>query len=226
MKKYPLVGVSIIAVAVLILASLSNVVGFQTVQSSNQKVISDEIDQKELLFQTILDLANNKEIQQIILKSQISRQSFFNPDVKLTLYKNPVLTKSQLRQMYFIGLMLSKVVSNARMHSIIGKCQFSNPRIQQEINAVLEKDTTLNREVKQLTNSECECEYENTMNWSFPVICIFLAPLALVVAILYLFSIFLCFGGIDVVFLVTFFGAIWESISNISHHLNCFWTYP
>jgi len=38
MDKKPLVGVSIIAVVLLILGSLSNVVGFQTVQSSNQKV--------------------------------------------------------------------------------------------------------------------------------------------------------------------------------------------
>ena len=46
MNKYPLIGVSICAVVLLILGSLSNVVGYQTVQSSSQKVIKDEVDQK------------------------------------------------------------------------------------------------------------------------------------------------------------------------------------
>jgi hypothetical protein len=46
MNKYPLIGVSIIAVVLLILGSLTNVVGYQTVQSSNQKTINtyDDVD--------------------------------------------------------------------------------------------------------------------------------------------------------------------------------------
>jgi hypothetical protein len=86
MKKYPLIGISIIAVVVLILASLSNVVGFETVKSSNQTVVKEEANQKELLFQTIVDIANNREIQQIILKSQINQDGFLNPDVKLSAF--------------------------------------------------------------------------------------------------------------------------------------------
>ncbi len=84
MDKKPLIGVSICAVILLILASLSNVVGYQTVQSSNQTVIDNEVNQKEVLFQTILDIANNKEIQRIILKSQINREGFFNPELRFS----------------------------------------------------------------------------------------------------------------------------------------------
>ena len=87
MKQYPLIGVSICAVVLLILGSLSNVVGYHTVQSSNQSAIKERINQRELLFQTIVDIANNKEIQRIILKSQnkqrnipIIRDSLFNEE--------------------------------------------------------------------------------------------------------------------------------------------------
>jgi len=67
--KKPLIGVSILAVVILLLGSLVNVVGYQTVQTSQNNLIKEKNNQKELLFQTILDLANNKEIQQIIHKS-------------------------------------------------------------------------------------------------------------------------------------------------------------
>ena len=166
MDKKPLIGVSICAVVLLVLGSLSNVVGYQTVQSSNQSVIKERINQKELLFQTIVDIANNKEIQRIILKSQMSRGIFPTSEF-------PVVTKNQLKMMYFLGLILSKVISKSRMQSMIQKYQFSNQEIQKEINAVIEKDTTLNAEITQLQNSECDCENENTTGlWNFPVICI------------------------------------------------------
>ncbi len=154
MKQYLLIGISIVAVVVLILASLTNVVGYQTVQSSNQSAINIEVSQKELLFQTIVDIANNKEIQRIILKSQIMSGKFLYSDAKLP----APITKQQLRQMYFIGLILSKVVSKSRMQSIVGKYQLSNQEMQKEISAVIEKDATLNAERTQLSNSECSCE--------------------------------------------------------------------
>jgi hypothetical protein len=153
MDKEPLIGVSIVTVVVLILASLSNVVGFQTVQSANQKVINEQVNQRELLFQTIVDITNNKEIQRIILKSQMSRGIFPTSEI-------PVLTKNQLKQMYFLGLLLSKIISKSKIQSIIGRYQLSYQEMQKEISAVIEKDVTLNGEMNQLSNSECDCENE------------------------------------------------------------------
>jgi hypothetical protein len=124
-----------------------------------------------LLFQTILDIANNKEIQKIILKSQISRGIFPNPDVKFS------LTKKQLGQMYFIGLLLSKFINTARMQSIVGKYQYSNQVMQNEISDVIEKNPTLKGEITKLQNSECDCENENTTVLYFPVLCTILFPL-------------------------------------------------
>jgi hypothetical protein len=171
MDKKPLIGISIIAVVLLVVGSLTNVVGYNTIQSSNQTIINEEVNQRELLFQTILDIANNKEIQKIILKSQISRGIFPNPDVKFS------LTKKQLGQMYFIGLLLSKFINTARMQSIVGKYQYSNQVMQNEISDVIEKNPTLKGEITKLQNSECDCENENTTVLYFPVLCTILFPL-------------------------------------------------
>lgn len=184
MKKNPLIGISICAVVLLILASLSNVVGFQTVQSSNQKVINDEVDQKELLFQTIVDIANNKEIQRVILKSQISRGGFFNQDVRFSVFNTPVLTKNQLKQMYLIGLMLSKIISKSRMHSMVERHQVINLGMQKEITAVIEKDAILKTEITQLSDEDCGCNNDLKLRYNFPILCAFLA-------IFYIIAIFL-----------------------------------
>ena len=167
MDKRPLIGVSICAVVLLILASLSNVVGYQTVQSSNQTVIDNEVNQKEMLFQTILDIANNKEIQRVILNSEITRGGFFNPNIRSSIFTPQVLTKNYLKQMYFISLMLSKTISKSKIHSMVEQYQLINPETQKEISAVIEKDAIPNSEITQLKNSECDCENDESPDWDF-----------------------------------------------------------
>jgi hypothetical protein len=162
MDKKPLIVVSLCAVVLLVMTSLSNVVGYQTVQTSQQNLIKERINQRELAFQTIVDIANNKEIQRIIFKSQMSSGIFPTSEI-------PVVTKQQLRQMYFIGLILSKVISTSRMQSMIQKDQLINPEIQKELSAVIEKDTTLNAELIQLKDFDCNCEKENA-EFRYPVI--------------------------------------------------------
>jgi len=211
MEKYPLIGVSIIAVVLLILGSFTNVIGYQTVQSSNQKLIQDEVNQKELLFQTIANIANNKEIQRIILKSQISRGNFLNPDVRFSVFNTPVLTKNQLKQMYLIGLILSKIISKSRVQSMIQQSQFNNLEMQKEIIAIIEKDATLNGEIKQLSDLKCDCENDNTISWNFPVLCALLFPLVIIAEFIDSFT-------LESLLLII----LW----NIGFILNCFWYTP
>jgi hypothetical protein len=47
MDKKPLIEVSILAVVLLVLGSLTNVVGYQTVHSSNQLMVHDEVDHSQ-----------------------------------------------------------------------------------------------------------------------------------------------------------------------------------
>jgi hypothetical protein len=217
MNKYPVIGGSICAVVLIVLASLTNVVGYQTVQSSNQKTITSKPNEKELLFQTICDMVNNKEIQLIILKSQINKG--ISPVTNI-----PVLTKNQLKQMYFIGMILSKFISKSRMQSMIGKYQYNNQEIQKEISAVIEKNSALNGEIIQLQNSECDCEKRDTTRWSFPIIC---SILLIMIVFSVLLSDFLCSISADtgIIFLQDigeFFGMIGIIISLIGFVMNCF----
>jgi len=200
--KKPLIGFNICSVVFLVLGSLSNVVGYQTIQTSQENVITERINQRELLFQTICDIVNNKEIQRIILKSQMSRGIFPTSYIS-------VITKNQIRQMYFFGLILSKFISKSRIQSIIQKNQLMNPELQKEISAVIEKDVTLNAKMTRLQNSDCYCENENTALWKFPILCLLLYPLASVGMILY------TLWGIPLLFQIILF---------IGYKLSCFWT--
>ena len=164
MDKKPLIVVSLCAVVLLVLASLSNVVGYQSVQTSQQNLIKERINQRELLFQTVCDIANNKEIQRIILKSQMSRGIFPTSDI-------PVVTQNQLKQMYLIGLVLSKFISKSRIHSMVQNDPFTNSEMQKEMTVIIEKDSTLKGEITQLQTSECECENDNSFYFKHPVLC-------------------------------------------------------
>jgi len=142
------------------------VISFQPVLAKDTISPEKKSDTKELLLETIKDIANNKEVQRIILKSQISRGLFPNPDVKFPIIKN------RLRLMFLIGLLLSKFISKSRMQSIVGKYQFNKQEIQKEISAIVENAVKLNAEITQLKNSDCNCEKKNFLDWwSFPIIC-------------------------------------------------------
>ncbi len=202
----------ILAVGVILLfigVSVAPTINFNTVKASQQNIIKERINQRELLFQTIVDIANNKEIQRIILKSQINRGIFPTSEI-------PVITKTQIRQMYFLGLILSKDISKSKIQSLIGKYQFNNQEIQKEISTVIEKDASINLEITQLKESECDCENESVSEWRFPVSCVALY-------IIFMFFIFVMFffhdnfNGGDIA------AAIANSIAQIADVLNCFW---
>jgi len=188
MKKKIIIGISIVSVVVIILASSSNVVGYQIVQATNQNIINKEVNQRELMFQTIVDLANNKEIQQIILKSQINRDGLFYPDEKFQTLDNPPVTKNQIKQLYFIGLLFTRIINKSKMQSILEQNRFNNQEMQQEIAAVIEKHATLDREVTQLLNSECDCDNEQSYSWDFPILCSILNVIMLIPLILFAFG--------------------------------------
>ena len=206
MDKKPLIGVSILAVVLLVLGSLSNVVGYQSIQTSQQNLIKERINQRELLFQTIVDIANNKEIQRIILKSQMSRGIFPTSEF-------PFVTKNQIRQMYFVGLILSKVINKSTIQSVVGRYQFNNQVMQNEISAVIEKNPALKGETTQLLNSKCDCTFDSYLKWSFPLIC----GILLILFVVFVLPYFLFNGPFS--FYLSFF------IVGIAQSLGCSWSY-
>ena len=172
MNKYPLIGGSICAVVLIVLASLTNVVGYQTVQASNQKIITTELNEKELLFQTIVDLANNKEIQRVILGSELLGKRFYDPGMKFSTFTFPVITDKFLKRIYTMGVVLFRTFSKTKIQSLIQHHPIMNQEIQKELSSVVQKNFILKGELAQLSNLKCDCEKENTtMSWSFPIIC-------------------------------------------------------
>jgi len=170
-RKGLAIGIILLFVGVTIAPS----VNFTAVNASNNKQ-ENEISQKDLLFQTILDVANNREIQKIVFSSEMQGGVFFNTGMRFSVFIPQVITKNYLNSAYRIGLILSKTVGVTRMHSILERYQLHNQGMQKEISAVIEKDVTLNNEIKQLSNSKCDCEdISGVTVWHFPVICTILA---------------------------------------------------
>lgn len=149
MKKYFIIGVSTIIVVFLIVGSLNNIVGYQTIQASNQKFINNEIDPKELLFRTIIDLTNNREIKKVIFISEMKDKQFIDSNTKFSIFDSTVLTEKSLKQLFSIGVMLSKTLSVSRVNSILIKYQIRNQNIQKEISNVIKKDVKLSGELMQ-----------------------------------------------------------------------------
>jgi len=228
MNKYPLIGGSILAVVLLVLASLTNVIGYQTVQSSNQKIITTD-NPKELLFQTIVDMVNNKEIQKVILNSELTRKRFFNPGVSFSVFNPPVLTEKFLKRMYTMGVILFGTPSKSKIQSMLKQYQVNNQGIQKEIFAVIEKDVTLNAEINQLQNSDCDCENEKIPNsWKFPILC---CILLIITVFSVLFSDFLCYISIYTNInlfqgIAEFFFMIAFIVVIIGYVMNCSWYSP
>lgn len=215
MLKKPLIGLSILAVVLLILGSLGNVVGYQAVKTSQQTLIKERYDQKELLFQTILDLAKNKEIQQIIHKSPMIKGKTLYTDAKLS---KPI-TKQQLRQMFVIGLLLSKIISKSTIQSAIQAHQLITSEMQQKIEDVIENDDIVKKDITQLLNSDFDCENKNaTRLWTFPIICTLMSPLYSVGMLMLFFGLKmnapLCF---------TIGAILMVSIEYLSEILQCWW---
>ena len=219
--KWLTVGISTVSVVLLILTSLSNVVGYQTVQTSQQNLIEDRINQRELLFQTLVDIANNKEIQRIILKSQMSRGVFPTSEF-------PVVTKTHINQMYLFGLLLSRFISMERMQSMIHRYGLNDPEIQQEISDVIDKDILIKAEITQLQNSECDCETQKTTRlWPFPFICtilftLFYSVLFFVVTLDYISDLIPVLTNFLYLVALLFFIPYYSSVI-IAEKFNCYW---
>ena len=187
MRKYPLIGGSICAVVLIVLASLTNVVGYQTVQVSNQKILNNEINEKELLFQTIVDMANNKEIQRVILSSELIDKRFYDPGMRSSTLTCLVITEKVLKRMYTLGVILTKTFSKSKILTLLEWCQINNQGVQKEISAIVEKDTRLRERITQLSGQSCNCENSN-VTWKFPFLC-YLVLLPLFIFLFYIMTI-------------------------------------
>jgi hypothetical protein len=168
MKKFGIIGFSILAVSLLVLGSLNNVVGFQTVNTSQQNLIKERMKQKDLLFQTICDLANNKEVQKTILHSQGNfLTSFPNPELATL----PTITKKQLNMMYCLGMVLSRMIGKTRMLSMVKEHPQMIVQTKDKLDSIIGSNSELSKEMTQLSILNCPSCSDSKFIWHFPLFC-------------------------------------------------------
>ena len=177
MQKNALIGISIVAACVIVCASYSSVVGVQLVKSSNDRVINDALDQKELLFQTIVDMANNKEVQKVILGVGLMEKRSFAPCMRFSAFTFLVITEKFLNHVYTMAMVLSRTLTSSMLHEELEKYQRNSKESQKKLAAIVEKDSVLKAEVAQLSSLSCGCVNENETVWHFPIICTILTLL-------------------------------------------------
>jgi hypothetical protein len=200
--KKPLILFSLSTMILLTIGSFSTVVEVQAVQSFHQQGFQEEINQKELVFQTLCDLANDKEIQRIILKSQMNRGIFPASGF-------PVVTKNQIESMYFFGQLFSKMMSAPRLQFIGGLYQYRTQEMQQRITTYVEKTPLLMDEITRVADLGCDCDNNGLVVRDLPVFC------QILLSICTFFSIF-----------PNMFFVIWCSALVIAILLKCDWTLP
>ena len=212
MKKYFIIGASTIVVILLILGSLNNIVGYQTIQASNQKFINNEIDPKELLFRTIIDLTNNREIKKVIFISEMKDKRVIDSKIKFSIFDSTVVTEKSLKQLFSIGVMLLKIFSISRINSILIKYQIRNQDVQKEISNVIKKDVKLSGELMQLSNLKCDCEGNNmSPSWTFFILCSILMPIVSIVAQIWVLSHYIIFNNLlKVLMYITYYLNCWK----------------
>jgi len=179
MKKYHLMAVSLVIPCMMALVSFTNVIGYYIVKTSNQNILTNEIEQKDLLYQTILDIANKKEIREVVLKSELSgnpgRPFFLRLSLSMTAPR--ILTKNFLNYASIMGGIFSRTYKTSRVLLILERHQTNQQRIQKEINAFIENDLTLKTKIAQLSNLQCDCGNKTTTPWTFYILCAILYPI-------------------------------------------------
>lgn len=208
MKKFAIIHISIFIIIIIVLCSLRNVVGYQEDNLSGQKILKEEVNQKELLFQIILDIAHNKDVQRLLYTPEINRERFFDLHRGFLVYKPYVLTRNELNSLYRIGSIFLNKFNAAKIHLIYEHYNDGNEKLQEEINVIIDNDPILKKEMALISSSKCNCENDNTTQWNFPIFCFLLAPLAILAWLIY-------FAGGS--------GSLGTIVYAIGGALHCFW---
>ncbi|MBN1637428.1 MAG: hypothetical protein JW866_00560 [Ignavibacteriales bacterium] len=208
MKKKSIIGVSLVLVILFILSSLTNVIGYQTVHSSNQKIIYEKMNRRELLFQIIIKMVNNKEIQKTFFNFQKNSDRLFKPGAGFSVFETPVFTKKQLRHMYIVGLLFLNTINKSKLSMMVEQYRIRNQDLQKEITNEIEKNETLSGMITQLAIIKCDCENQKIPSWNFPILCAFLFPLFIIG-----FGLYARYNLDNLLIIIIGIGSV----------LNCFW---
>ena len=154
MRKYVVFGGSLLAVLLLMLGPQTTVVGYQTFHDERQSLIQETKTQKDLLFQTLCDLANNHEMQRLILQTQRT-SSVFSPALPTS--RMPTISKKDVALVFVLGTILSRTLSTQTLKATSQRQSLTLTQ-RQQIATIIHHDAVLQQEAQQLSSLDCHCQ--------------------------------------------------------------------
>jgi len=170
MNKKILIG-SILAVVLLTLVSFSNVVGYNTIKTSQEELIESEYsfdECKDYLFQTIVEISDNPDIKEIIMSN-------YKPQRTILPFRrnNMDLKVEHLELLYELGLKIIDRLDKDKVEKLIEDIEIEKTEYLDEIDSIIMVNDELRERIYTLTEMN---GYK--LSWDGlrenPVICIIL----------------------------------------------------
>jgi len=205
MNKKILIG-SIIAVIILIGISFTSVVGFHSVKFEVEDEVNKEISiekdfvkSKELLFETIIEIADNPEVKELYkdnnqnlifsdydnrgVSLQLLKQKFISP-FRMIFHK-PSLSYDYLNFIYNYGCEIINILGEETALELIASVEITNKEIFQELKNIVINNEELSNNIVSLKKMNEEIISITDLDLQEnPIICLILAVVMVVCIII------------------------------------------
>jgi len=155
-----------------------------------------DIEPKDYLFQTIIDIANNPEVKNLLEKygndlfkvdidRNVYRKLFLrNPRLMFnTLFTKPSMTIEYLDRCYNKGIEITNIIGEDKVIEIIKNAEVTDTKLFNEINDIITNDEELSSRIETL--KEMNTESNSILGYPYPIICSILGLLAIPFFIFY-----------------------------------------
>ena len=187
----------------LLCAGLVLVTPFTTVAQENKvsSNLSDEpdVEPKDYLFQTIIDIANNPDVKNLLeqykydlfkvdIDRSVYRKLFLrNPRLMVsTLFTKPSMSVEYLKKCYSKGIEITKIIGEDKLLEITENVEVAEKELFVGLNNIITKDEEISNRIAILNKMNKDIKLDTP--WDFPVICTILLliyfPLVLVADVL------------------------------------------
>jgi len=156
------------------------------------------IEPKEFLFQTIIDIANNPDVKNLIEQAKnngallnfnlyyrnIYRKLLFkNPNLlRLLIFTKPTITHEYLNIAYNQGCDLINELGEDRALEIIDSITITNPIFSNKLSNIIKNNDELNYKINEIKAMNCELNHRSPFE-GYPIICAILLILLFTVMI-------------------------------------------
>jgi len=163
-------------------------IAVQPVISSNTIPMEEktDVEPKDYLFQTILDIANNPEVKDLFEKAKnngnlisydYNSGSVFlklllrKPGILLsTLFTRPTISYKYLDFAYHQGCEMTDIIGEDKTLEIVESINITNPQILDSLTCIVMNNTELRNKIETLEIMNDELKSDKPF-WNFPIIC-------------------------------------------------------